>query len=883
MKVLSELNVRSWMMPILASLVLVLAGCGGGASTETNDQYNNGVGGDGGTVVVETSPYTGPTCGEYPGDQETKADVCRFQQYFYNELRTKNCATSGCHGGSQEPVFLNRDSVISAYNVASSRINRNNPSDSVFVDKASDASHHGGCWLSSAAACGSEMTDYINFWVNGVSSSSTEIQLSAPDEHVITVTKQLPVSGTDGYDAAVTAFQTYIYPLFAEYNCNSCHRSDALTAQQPFFASDDINEAYDLSRSKIDIEDGVQDRPLAEALSRFVVRQRSEFHNCGEDCMANALEMLDAIKLFEAAIPSPNEVPDNWVTSRALILERDGILASGGGRIDTGAIALWEFSEGDGTLILDKSGVDPAMNLDLDGDYNWVGGNGIQFLAGGRAQASIASSRKLANRIKASNAYTLEAWVAPANVTQEGPARIMTYSDGNSSRNFTMGQTLYNYDFLHRSSSTDGNGQPALSTADDDERLQATLQHVVMTFDPASGRRIYVNGVFTGDVDPASVGSLSGWDDGFVFIMGNEASGDRPWEGIIRFAAIYDRTLTEEEITTNFDAGVGEKYYLMFKLEHCETPDNCDDLTGIDDGFDSYVVFEAAIFDSYSYLFSDPFLYRIRNEDTDPAATPSSYSAIPLEGMRIGINGKEPAVGQAYAKLQTTLDSSLYSEEGGQPLSVIGTILPMEGGSNSDEFFLTFEQIGGNSDVRVEAVVTAPAPAVSAQEPDVGMRNFAEINASMSKITGIPVTNSNVVSTFETVKQQLPTTTSAETFLSSHQMAIAQMAIEYCSELVDDTTLRATFFPGFGNFNVGVTEAFDSSVERDAIIDPLFVKVAGSGLSTQPDELEMKAELDSLIYILAVERHSEEGADVTQKIVKATCAAALGSAAVLVQ
>lgn len=872
MNVISKLNTRTWLTSMLMLAALVLSGCGGGASTETNEQYNNGLGNSDDQVTSGPSTYTGPVC--------STEDACRFKQYFYDELRTKTC--NNCHGNGSETKFLNPDNVNQAYAQAVGiGINRNNPADNQFVENAGNG-HWDACWLSSTAACASEMTDYVDRWINGVSSSSTEIQLTAPDEYQITVTKQMPVAGTADYATAVNAFQTYIYPLFAEYNCDGCHRSDALTPQQPYFASADINEAYDASRSKIDIEDGVQDRVLAEALSRFVVRQRSEFHNCGEACMANAQEMLDAIKAFEDAIPNPDAVPDSWVTSRALILERDGILASGGGRIDTGAIAMWEFSEGDGALVLDKSGVDPAMNLDLTGDYNWVGGNGIQFLPGGKAQATIVSSSKLATRIKSSNAYSLEAWVAPANVTQEGPARIMTYSDGNTSRNFTLGQTLYNYDFLHRSSSTGGNGDPALSTADDDERLQATLQHVVVTFDPINGRRIYVNGEFTGDADPTSAGNLSGWDDGFVFIMGNEATGDHPWEGIIRFAAVYDRALSQDEITTNFDAGVGEKYFLLFKLEQCDDlGENCEDLTGINDGYDSYVVFQAAVFDSYSYLFSDPYLYRIQGEGT---TTPeSSYNAIPLMGMRIGINGKEPTVGQAYAKLQTTLDSSLYTEETGQVLSAIGTVLPMEGGSNSDEFFLTFEQIGGFSDVRVEATVSPLAPTVSEQEPDVGLRNFAEINASMAKITGVPTTNSDVVSTYNIVKQQLPTTSSAETFLSSHQMAVAQMAIEYCSALVDNTSLRDGFFPGFvSNFGVGVSSAFDTTVERDAIINPLFDKVVGSGLFSQPDEAAMKTELDDLIVLLAG-RHVGESATETQKIVKATCAAALGSAAVLVQ
>ena len=38
-----------------------------------------------------------------------------------------------------------------------------------------------------------------------------------------------------------------------------------------------------------------------------------------------------------------------------------------------------------------------------------------------------------------SGEYSIEAWVVPANVTQEGPARIISYSAGDSNRNFTLG------------------------------------------------------------------------------------------------------------------------------------------------------------------------------------------------------------------------------------------------------------------------------------------------------------------------------------------------------------------------------------------------------------------------------------------------------------
>lgn len=848
----------------LLAIALVLGGCGGGAENKlTNDPSAGGSGGGSSTV----SPYIGPT----PATE----DVQRFKLYFFDQFRADN-RCGACHGeGGQSPQFVREDDVNVAYSLALTVVNKDNPGASRVVEKVGDGHN---CWIDNGdSVCAGDLRRAIEQWANTSGGSTTTIELRAPDNREITVTKQLPVSGAADYNAVVSAFATTVYPLFADYGCDSCHQSASATPQQPYFASDDLNEAYDAARTRMDIDDGVLNRPLAEALSRFVVRLRSEFHNCGNDCAAEAAEMLDAIKTLSAAVPAPNAIPANWVTSKAVILEADGILASGGGRVDTGAIAKWDFSEGEGILAGDSSGVEPRMNLTLFGNVEWVGGNGIQIGSGGRAQATTASSKKLADQIRTTGEFSVELWVAPANVTQEGPARIMTYSSGASERNFTVGQTLYSYDFMNRTSVTNGNGEPALTTNDEDEDLQATLQHVVMTYSPVNGRRIYVNGEFTDDADPSEAGNLNGWDDGFAFMMGSESSGAFQWQGIIRFAAIYNRVLQQEEILQNFDAGVGEKYYLMFKLEQCESENNCVDLTGINDGFDSYVVFETSVFDSYSYLFNQPFLYRIGNE----GATQSSYSGVQVQGMRIGINGKEPSVGQAYAKLNTTLESDQYGEMG-QVLSSIGTVLPLEGGSNADEFFLTFERIGSNSDVRVEGTVSAIPPTPTAAEPDIGVRMFAEINASMAKITGVPITNANVVTTYNTVKQQLPGTASVETFVSAQQMAVAQLAIEYCSELVDSTSLRSAFFPAFANFGVGVSAAFDTTTERDQIIDPLYANIVGVGMQSQPDETAMKDELDALIVLLS-SRHSSGTATDTQKIVKATCAAALGSAAVLVQ
>ena len=191
-----------------------------------------------------------------------------------------------------------------------------------------------------------------------------------------------------------------------------------------------------------------------------------------------------------------------------------------------------------------------------------------------------------------------------------------------------IGQTTYNYDTFVRSSETDAAGDPQLSTADEDEDLQATLQHVVMNYDPVNGRRIYVNGVFTDDLDPVSGGSLNEWDDLYALAIGSEVDNDNAWAGTMRLLAIHNRTLTEAQITQNFEVGVGERYFLLF---------NVSDHVGLED---AYVVFEVSQFDAFSYLFDEPFFALL-----DPDANPGS---IPISGIRIGLNGREVAVGQAF-------------------------------------------------------------------------------------------------------------------------------------------------------------------------------------------------------------------------------------------
>jgi len=820
---------RNILTVTLSLLFVVLAGCGGG-STAKNPVTSN-------TTTVQT--YAGPAA--------STADVQSFKLNLWDNLVDQN-RCGACHGtGGQSPNFVRTDNINLAYSEANSIVNLDSPGNSRMVTKVAGGHN---CWLQSDSACGDVITAYITAWAGDGVSAGNIIELLPP------VIKD-PASSKN-FPAASTLFGSTVHPLLMAH-CAGCHVESAQNAQSPFFAASDPDAAYAAARSKMDL-----DNP---ANSRFVVRLRDEFHNCWtSNCQGDADEMQAAITAFSDQVPV-TQVDPQLVTSKALTLP-DGIVASGGSRVENNVIALYKFKTGSGTTAYDTSGVSPALDLTLSGNVGWVGGWGID-ITGGKAQGSTANSRKLHDLITATGEYSIETWVVPANVTQEGPARIISYSAGTDARNFTLGQTLYNYDYLQRSTNTDGNGDPALSTADADEDLQATLQHVVATYDPVNGRRLYVNGVFTDDLDAVAGGSLIDWDSSFAFVLGNEVSGNRQWQGKLRLVAIHNRALTSEQIMQNFAAGVGEKFFLLFSVSG---------LTGIPD---SYIVFEVSQFDSYSYLFNQPFFISL-----DAAASPDN---IPIAGMRIGINGKEAVVGQAWSHLDTALSSAFYTPGSGQKLSDLGSIIALEKGPEEDEFFLTFEVLGDNTHVVTEAAPLQPLPPPDLPKvADIGVRNFDEIDATMSVLTGVSREQAGVETVFETVKQQLPAVENIEGFLSAHQMAVSQLAIEYCSALLDDQgqTLRADYFPGFV-FSDTADNAFNSAAQRDLVIVPLLNRMMNIGVTTQPDPAEVTVELDNLILALTAcamgPAPTCATAARTEQIVKATCAATLGSAVMLLQ
>jgi hypothetical protein len=838
----------------------MLAGCSGGSGPAV--EQNPGGGG-----TQQTQSYNGPA--------PNTPDVQSFKINLWDNIRgTNRCGTCHSETGGQTPMFARSDDVNLAYAAANTVVTLTSPKDSMMVQKVGGGHN---CWLASNSTCATILTTWITNWAGELATSGgREIQLQPPTLRDPGASKNYP-------DDQGALYASTVYPLTGKF-CSGCHSSSSTVKQQPFFAeggvmgvgpSSDPNDwkiAYEAAKPKMDLDD--------PANSRFVLRLRNESHNCWTSSCANdADKMQAAIQAFADAVP-PTQIDPNLLTSKALTLY-EGTVASGGHRYESSMVALYEFKSGTDcgdsitgacATAYDTSGVDGAgIDLHLSGNVKWFGGWGLNF-TGGKAQATTAASAKLTKLIQQTGEYSIEAWVAPGNVTQQD-MRIVSYSGGTMARNFNLGQTQYNYDFFNRSSNTDQNGTPGLSTPNAAQVLQATLQHVVATFDPVAGRKIYVNGELKASMDPAPGGTLNEWDDTFALVLGNEVSGTKNWMGVIRLVAIFNRALTPEQIKQNFDAGVGEKYFLMFSVSH---------LTNVPQ---SYVVFEGSQFDSYSYLFRKPFFISL-----DGTAQPVG---IDIDGIRIGVNGSEAPVGQSYANLMKKI-SSAYTADAGERLTDLGAVLPLEKGPTSDEFFLTFDKIGPNTFSRPPPV-TPPPPTPTDLPPVsvVGVRTFDEISATMAAITGVSQNDSAVQTTFQSVRQSLPANPNIESVLASHQVAIAQLAIEYCNALIEDrsTTIpRGTMFPGF-NFGAVPSAVYPSS--ENQLFDPLLDRVLGvTQLGSQPDKNVVRTELHNMINGYSGDSTRPgllnstgvtNDATRTKAIAKAVCSSIVGSAAMLVQ
>ena len=806
-------------------------------------------GGAGAPTTVNPAPSQAVAADAYTGPPAASADVTAFQVNFWNNVRATN-RCGQCHNSTspaQMPNFARSDDVNLAYAQANTVVNLASPSTSLIVTKVSGGHN---CWLADNGACGQILTTWIANWAGAAGGgSATQVQLQAPPVQTVGQSLNFPASATD--------YQNTVYTL-TSVHCVRCHSStaDPSVQQSPFFADPSLSVAYPAAIPKIDFT-GCSPNVAGSGPgacgtnSRFYQRLWTDNHNCWDNCANDAAQMLAQIQAF-AGLLTPANLDPSLVVSKALTLSQ-GTIASGASRYDADTIAKYEFQSVVNNTTFDTSGIDPAADLTISGNVTLAGGWGINVGAGGKAQATTAASSKIYNFIQATGEFSVEAWVAPALVAVD-KSYMVSYSGGDTTRNFTLGQTNQDYDFMLRASSTALTGLPQLQTPNAAMALQASLQHVVLTYDAVNGRQIYVNGMLVSGPDANKGGTISNWDSTFALVLGNEVSGDRSWQGLIKFVAIHSRSMTPAQVMQNYNAGVGERYYLLF---------NVSDVTAVSQG---YVMFTVSQYDSYSYLFYQPTFVSL-----DPTVTPDN---IPVQGIRIGLNGTIPQVGQAYIPLNTTVTASAYTPQG-EVLSNIGTIIGLQSGPLVDQFFLTFDRLGSHTNVVVEATPTAPPPAPGPVVADIGVRTFAAVNATLSALTGVPTSDPNVSATYLAVQEQLPPTPTIEGFSSANQVGVAQIAIQYCNVMVNNPTYAAAVLPGV-TFSPATYPASTNLVTSE-----LAARVLGSGLHSQPAASTVTNELTTLINNLCTTSACNTTAR-AQAVTAAACATAFGSADMLI-
>ncbi len=216
-------------------------------------------------------------------------------------------------------------------------------------------------------------------------------------------------------------------------------------------------------------------------------------------------------------------------------------------RFTTDLQVRYDFDEGSGLAVNDTSGVGTPYNLSISapGAVTWL--TGALSVNSAVVISSLSAATKVTNAVRSSNAVTVEAWVAADNLTQTGPARIVSINKNSTQSNIIFGQTGNRYETQTRTSSGTRTQQTPTNSA------SLSLKHVVYTRNSSGLTVTYIDGVQV--ISTTATGSMSNWDTSFRLALANAIGGGKPWVGDLHLVAIYSRSLSSTEVQRNYLAG----------------------------------------------------------------------------------------------------------------------------------------------------------------------------------------------------------------------------------------------------------------------------------------------------------------------------------------
>lgn len=208
-----------------------------------------------------------------------------------------------------------------------------------------------------------------------------------------------------------------------------------------------------------------------------------------------------------------------------------------------GLALVWETGNGQSRLISPED-VGGPLSVDPRGRARYTV-HQVMRLDGGFFIAPDAAD-PLLKHFKGGEELTLEVMAHSRLPDQRGPARILSFSSGIASRNFTLGQEEGEYVVRLRTPSTGENAhKPQITLGPVDV---SRPQHLLVTYRP--GELVaYIDGEETVRTD-AVKGGFENWAPQ-ALLFGAEADGTRDWAGTMEGVAIYRRFMGAEEALAN--------------------------------------------------------------------------------------------------------------------------------------------------------------------------------------------------------------------------------------------------------------------------------------------------------------------------------------------
>jgi len=270
---------------------------------------------------------------------------------------------------------------------------------------------------------------------------------------------------------------------------------------------------------------------------------------------AEALDPASIARLFEEGPGSASRIAQTAAPTPAVTAQPAPQPApqpaANSGRSHDGLLALYDFSEPEGATVHDRSGHGDPLDLTIADPTKVRRADASLQLTGPTSLRSQKPASKLSDAIRQSRALTIEAWITPANTSQDGPARIVTLSKDTSNRNATLGQDRSSLNGRVRSRDAGPNGSPGITSPD--RSLAPQLTHAVLTRATDGSTRLFIDGQQA--AQSSAGGDLDSWDASFHLALGQELNDERPWLGTYHLVAIYGRALDPQEIARHFQLG----------------------------------------------------------------------------------------------------------------------------------------------------------------------------------------------------------------------------------------------------------------------------------------------------------------------------------------